>query len=154
MKFELWLIGRNETYASEAMQIFQKRISRYVGFEVKCFESDKKVKSPAIKKTAEAKLVMSKMEERDYLIILDERGKEYSSEKFASLIGSVMAAAGKKVVFLIGGAYGVDESLRSRANLIISLSKMTLSHQIARIMFAEQLYRAFTILNHEPYHHA
>lgn len=154
MKFELWLIGRNEPYVSEAMAIFEKRIKRYAGFEIKYFEGDKRAKTPVAKKSAESNLILSKLEQKDYLIMLDERGKEYSSEKFAGLMGSGMTTGGKKVVFLIGGAYGADESLRRRANLGISLSKMTLSHQIARVVFAEQLYRAFTILKNEPYHHA
>jgi 23S rRNA (pseudouridine1915-N3)-methyltransferase len=154
MKFELWVIGRNESYVSEGMAIFEKRIGRYAGFEIKYFEGDKKAKTPDAKKGAESNLILNKLEQKDYLIILDERGKEYSSEKFAEMIGSRMAAGPKKVIFLIGGAYGMEESLRNRANLLISLSKMTLSHQIARVMFAEQLYRAFTILKNEPYHHA
>ncbi len=154
MKFELWLIGRNEPYLSEGMAIFEKRINRYLGFEIKYFEGGKKAKDPGIKKVAETNLVLNKLEKSDYLIILDERGKEYSSEKFAEVINRIMRAGAKRVIFFIGGAYGMDEPLRRRAHLAISLSKMTLSHQIARVAFAEQLYRAFTILNNEPYHHA
>ena len=154
MKFELWLHGKNEAYISQGITIYEKRFRRYIQFEIKYIEGGRKGKTPDLVKAAESKLIMSKLEERDYLIILDEGGKEYSSEKFAALVGHIMAGGTKKVIFLIGGAYGVDAALKARAAATLSLSKMTFSHQIARLVFAEQLYRAFTIINREPYHHS
>jgi len=153
MKIELWLIGKNESYASEAIELFAKRIQRYLPFEVKYFQEVRKGNLPEQIKAAESRLILSKLEQKDYLIILDERGKEISSRKFAELIHSLMTGSSKKVIFLIGGAYGVEDTLRARANLLLSISKMTLSHQVARIAFSEQLYRALTIINREPYHH-
>ena len=154
MKFELWLLGKNEPYIREGMALFATRINRYVAFEEKVFAETGKSKIAQVIKEAESKLILSKLDDKDYLVILDERGKAYSSEKFSGLINNLLVSGKKRVVFLIGGAYGFDDALRKRANAIVSLSEMTFSHQIVRVLFAEQLYRAFTILNNEPYHHA
>jgi len=154
MKFELWLLGKNEPYIREGMALFAARISRYVAFEEKVFNETGKGKAAQAIKEAECKLFLRKLDDKDYLVILDERGKAYSSEKFSGLINNLLVSGKKKVVFLIGGAYGFDDALRKRANTVVSLSEMTFSHQIVRLLFAEQLYRAFTILKNEPYHHA
>jgi 23S rRNA (pseudouridine1915-N3)-methyltransferase len=151
---ELWLIGKNESYAAAAMALFEKRIGRYVQFETRIFEASRKGNTPALIRAAESLMISSKLEPRDYLIILDERGKEYSSEKFAALMESLLSSASRRVVFLIGGAYGVDDALRLKAKHVVSLSKMVFSHQVARLVFIEQLYRAFTIIHREPYHHS
>ncbi len=154
MKLELWMLWKNESYISEGLEVFTNRIRRYVPMEVRFFEESRKGKTPELIKAGESKLILNKLEQRDYLIILDARGKEYSSENFAALVSGFMNAGTKKVIFLIGGAYGFDEPIYTRANAMLSLSKMTFSHQVARLLFAEQLYRAFTIINREPYHHA
>ena len=154
MKTELWLIGKNESYLLDGFEMFSKRISRYVSFEIKYFSEPKKGNTPELIKEAESKLILSRLDKRDYLIILDENGKKYSSEKFASMLEKLFSTGNKKIVFLIGGAYGFDTALRERANQSVSLSEMTFSHQIVRLIFAEQLYRAFTIIHHEPYHHS
>lgn len=154
MKFELWLLGKNDSYIKEGMLLFATRINRYVSFEEKVFTEGGKNKVAQAIKDAEAKLILSKLDAKDHLILLDERGKQFASEKFAAFINTLLVSGKKRVVFLIGGAYGFDDALRKRANAVVSLSEMTFSHQIIRLLFAEQLYRAFTILNNEPYHHA
>lgn len=153
MKFELWLLGKNEPYIREGMALFAGRINRYVSYEEKVFQEGGKSKVVQAIKDTESKLILSKLDAKDYLVILDERGKAYTSEKFAGLINNLLVSGKKRVVFLIGGAYGFSDALKQRANAVVSLSEMTFSHQIVRVLFAEQLYRAFTIINNEPYHH-
>ncbi|HXH17857.1 MAG TPA: 23S rRNA (pseudouridine(1915)-N(3))-methyltransferase RlmH [Chitinophagales bacterium] len=154
MKFELWLIGKNEPFISAGLTPFVTRIRRYVPFEIRYFDEPRKGSTPELIKMTESKLILKKLEQKDYLIILDTRGKEYSSEQFAAFITGIMNMGKKKAVFLIGGAYGINEAVYSRANAMLSLSRLTFSHQVVRLVFAEQLYRAFTIINREPYHHA
>ena len=154
MKSELWLIGKNEAYVQDGLNIFVPRIKRYVLFEIRYFEANRQSSSRQFIKSSESKMVLGKLEPKDYLVLLDERGKEFTSEKFAGMMNTLLVSGTKKAVFLIGGAYGVDDSVCQRANAVVALSKLTFSHQVARLIFAEQLYRAFTILNNEPYHHA
>ncbi len=153
MKFELWLIGKNEAYIAGGFEIFTERIKRYVPFEVKYFPVGKKGNNPLLIKTEESKMILQKIDASDHLIILDETGKEFTSAKFAGVVNNLLTSVNKKVIFLIGGSYGIGEELRTRGKLVLSLSQMTFSHQLARLVFAEQLYRAFTILKNEPYHH-
>lgn len=153
MKFELWLIGKNDAYIAEGIWIYEQRLKRYAPFEIKYFEYARKGKNPDLIRKEESQLIMDKLAQRDYLIILEEHGNEYTSEKFAAFIGNLMTGGIKRVIFLIGGVYGVDYTLKKRASAAIALSKMTFSHQIVRLVFAEQLYRAFTIIHREPYHH-
>lgn len=154
MKFELWLFGKNDAFIREGMELFSARISRYVSYEVKVFADAGKLKVAQTVKDAEAKLILSKLDAKDFLILLDEHGKRFSSEKFAAFVNTLLVSGKKRVVFLIGGAYGCEDALRVRANAVVSLSEMTFSHQVVRLLFAEQLYRAFSILKNEPYHHA
>jgi len=154
MKFELWLLGKNDPYITHGLSLFTERLNRYLPFEVRVFQDAKKSNLPAAIKEAEGRLVMSKLDEKDYLVVLDERGREFTSEKFAAFVNTLLLSGKKKTVFLIGGAYGFDETVKKRADAVVSLSKMTYSHQVVRLLFAEQLYRAFTILKNEPYHHA
>jgi 23S rRNA (pseudouridine1915-N3)-methyltransferase len=104
-------------------------------------------------KTREGELILKKIKPTDDVILLDEHGKEYSSVEFASLLQKKISYEGKDIVFVIGGAYGFSEAVYKRANSKISLSRMTFSHQMVRAIFAEQIYRAFTIMKGEPYHH-
>src|ERR1043166_8579104 len=112
MKFELWLIGKNDSYISEGISIYEKRIKRYIQFEVKYFESNRKGTTPELIKNEESKLIMRNLKQRDYLIILDEHGKDHSSPKFAAYIEKILISGTQKIVFLIGGAYGVDDALK------------------------------------------
>lgn len=104
-------------------------------------------------KSREGELILKNLKPSDDVILLDERGKEYRSVEFAAELEKKMAGSGKDIVFVIGGAYGFSEAVYKRADGKISLSKMTFSHQLVRTIFAEQLYRAFTIMRGEPYHH-
>ena len=135
MKIELWCIGKtNELYLREGIENYKKRILRYVPFELKII--------PDIKATG--KLEPFKL--------LDERGKEFTSIGFSEKLNHLLQVSSKRIIFLVGGAWGIHETLKKRADLEISLSKMTFSHQMIRLFFIEQLYRAFSILNNEPYH--
>ena len=104
-------------------------------------------------KTKEGELILKNVKPADDVILLDERGREFSSMEFAKALQDKISYTGKDIVFVIGGAYGFSEAVRQRSNLKISLSRMTFSHQMVRAIFVEQLYRAFTIMKGEPYHH-
>ncbi len=136
-------------------ETYYKRLKHYVGFELVSIPDLKNTKSMNREevKRKEAELILKRIEGSDLLILLDENGKSYSSLQFADQLQQMMNRGPKRIVFCIGGAYGFDKSVYDRSDAKISLSKMTFSHQIIRPIFAEQLYRAFTILNNEPYHH-
>ena len=104
-------------------------------------------------KTKEGELILKQIKPTDDLILMDERGKEYTSVEFAKVIQDKISYAGKDMVYVIGGAYGFSDAVYQRANSKISLSRMTFSHQMVRAIFVEQIYRAFTIMKGEPYHH-
>lgn len=154
MKIELWTIGEtNERYLKEGIEIYQKRLKHYTNFTIQ----DYKIKHPKsanskVVKKLEADFVIGKLIPSDVLILLDEKGKEYTSRTFADFIEKKQVAGVRRLVFLIGGAFGFDDALYKRANGKLSLSQMTFSHQMIRLFFCEQLYRAYTILNNEPYH--
>ncbi len=155
MNIHFWYIGKDKLeFVSAGSKEFIKRIKRYVSsVHEHTFKSGPNAKNKDLIKKIEAENVLKKIEKSDYLILLDEQGSQMSSLKFAELIGRIKELTStKKVIFLIGGAYGLDKSLKDRANRTISLSEMTFSHQVVRIMFLEQLYRGFTILNGEKYH--
>ncbi len=155
MKIELWCIGNtNELYLREGIENYKKRILRYVPFELKII--------PDIKATGklepfklliqESQQILKLITNDDFLILLDERGKEFTSIGFSEKLNHLLQVSSKRIIFLVGGAWGIHETLKKRADLEISLSKMTFSHQMIRLFFIEQLYRAFSILNNEPYH--
>jgi len=156
MKISLYLIGKtDDTYIKDGFEKFQKRLKHYIKFETIVLPDIKKAKnlSEQQQKQKEAELILSKVETSDFLILLDEKGKEFTSVQFSSYLQKKMLAATKHLIFVIGGPYGFDQSVYERANDKIALSKMTFSHQMVRLIFIEQLYRAFTILKGEPYHH-
>ena len=155
MKIELWVIGKtNEPYLEEGIAIFLNRIRHFISFSIETIPNLKKAKNldKTTIKTKEATLVLQQIKPEDFLVLLDERGKLLTSEEWAIFLEKKMNASFKRVVFLVGGAYGVDTTIRERANFVLSLSKMTFSHQMIRLFFVEQLYRGFSILNHHPYH--
>jgi 23S rRNA (pseudouridine1915-N3)-methyltransferase len=150
MQIELWWMEKTQdAYLTEGIEIFRKRISRYGRFDIREISMPRKSRHIP---DAESQMVMSKLDKSDYLILLDERGKTMSSVGFSNMLNRFMIQSRKRIIFLIGGAHGFDQSLYDRANEQMSLSKMTFSHQMIRLLFLEQLYRAFTILNNEPYH--
>lgn len=156
MKISLLVIGKtDEAYLQKGLEIFMKRIPHYVSFEMKVIPDIKNAKnlSEEQQKDKEGELILQQILLSDELILLDENGLEASSVDFARFLEKKMLSGIKRLVFVIGGPYGFSGSVYSRAIGKISLSKMTFSHQMVRLIFAEQLYRAFTILKGEPYHH-
>jgi 23S rRNA (pseudouridine1915-N3)-methyltransferase len=156
MKVTLILNGKTEDdYIQKGFAIFEQRLKHYLPFESIVIPALKNTKALSIEqqKQKEAELVFKCLQPADRLILLDENGKEYSSPGFSAFIQQQMNSGIKNLVFVVGGPYGFSEELYKRATAKISLSKMTFSHQMVRLFFAEQLYRAMTILKNEPYHH-
>lgn len=156
MKICLMVIGKtDEAYLQKGIDLFLKRIPHYISFELKIIPDLKNSKnlSENQQKEKEGELILQQLTGFDELILLDEHGTEVSSVDFARFLEKKMLSGIKRLVFVIGGPYGFSESVYSKAAGKISLSKMTFSHQMVRLIFAEQLYRAMTILKGEPYHH-
>lgn len=152
MKIKLFVVGKtNFDFVNLGFKEYEKRLARFVKFEYVVIKEGKSNNSNEVK-SLEAKNIIDKLSTNDYLILLDNNGKEYNSIQFANNIENKMSSISKDVVFLIGGAYGFDNSIYQIAKEKISLSQMTFSHQIIRLIFMEQLYRAFTIINNHPYH--
>jgi len=153
MKIEFWYIGKtNEKYLSQGMSIFEKRLAHYCKFSIQCLKDVKPGQNSAQTKQREYELISNKLSSSDYLILLDEIGDTYTSEKFSAVIEKLQLTASKKIIFLVAGAFGAHELLQKRADKMLSLSRMTFSHQMIRLFFLEQLYRAFTIIRNEKYH--
>jgi 23S rRNA (pseudouridine1915-N3)-methyltransferase len=156
MKIVLLTIGKTDHKELEALvAIYTKRLNHYLGFRMEVIPDLKKQKSLSEQeqKQKEGELILSKISHQDTLILLDEKGDQYSSVQFAKYLQKHMNSGIKKLVFVIGGPYGFSEALYARANGKVSLSKMTFSHQMVRLFCIEQIYRGFTILRNEPYHH-
>jgi 23S rRNA (pseudouridine1915-N3)-methyltransferase len=156
MKVLLLLTGKTDfVFIDKGISLYSERIKKYLPFEMVTIKDSKKLKSVSIfnVKKEEGTELMKKIQPSDFIVLLDERGKEMNSIEFAAFIEKKMATGTKRMVFVIGGAYGFSSELYQRANEKISLSKMTFSHQLVRLVFMEQFYRAFTIIRGEPYHH-
>lgn len=156
MKIQLWSIGKaHEPYVKSGVEDFTKRISNYFKVEWVIIPQPKNagMMSEMDLKKKEAEVVIQWLDKDDYLVILDERGKQISSEGLAEFMQARANAGTKKLVFLIGGAFGIDETVMKRANYTWSLSQLVFPHQLVRLILAEQLYRACTILRNEKYHH-
>lgn len=155
MKIELWAIGKtNEKYLEEGIAIYLKRLKHYVNFEFSIIPDIKQAGNfnSTQLKAKEGEAMLARLKNEDFLILLDEKGESYTSEAFANFLEQKLQLSHKRMVFLIGGAFGFSEGLYARANGKLALSKMTFSHQMVRLVFVEQLYRAMTILRNEPYH--
>jgi len=156
VKIQLTVIGKtNQDFVQKGLDEFCGRLKHYIPFELDIIPDIKNTKnlSQEQQKEKESELILKNIQAGDYVVLLDERGKEFSSLQFADYIEKKTHVVNKKLVFVIGGAYGFSEKLYEAASEKISLSKMTFSHQLIRLIFVEQLYRAMTILNNEPYHH-
>ena len=156
MKITLLTIGKTDArYFIDAIGEYQKRLEHYIPFEIQIIPDIKNTKSLTIdqQKEKEGELIIKNLQSGDYLVLLDEKGKEYTSLQFASYIEKKTHTISKRLVFLIGGPYGFSRAIYDKANEKLTLSRMTFSHQMVRLIFVEQLYRAMTILNNEPYHH-
>lgn len=155
MRINLLCIGKtDDKEISSLIQYYQNRLPKHWNFEITEIPDVKNAKNmtPEILKKEEAKLFLNFIENSDFTIILDEKGKQFTSIEFSSKIENWMNVSVKKVNFLIGGAYGFSEEIYSRANEMMSLSKMTFTHQMIRLFFVEQIYRADQILQGKPYH--
>ena len=156
MKIKLIVVGKtNATYLIEGEKEYEKRLKHYCKLEEILIPDVKKggrLSEMDLKKR-EGDLILSKLDNSDYLILLDDKGKGFSSTEFAALIQQKMISSVKTLVFVVGGAFGFSDEVYQRANAKLSLSKMTFSHQMVRLIFKEQLYRAFSIIKGEKYHH-
>lgn len=155
MKLSLFFVGKTSfKYLEPGIADYEKRIKRYIDFDIKIIKDLKVSKSmPAnMVKVKEGESILKQIKPGDFLILLDEKGKQYTSREFAKLIDNKILTGVKSLVFVIGGAFGFSEDVYKRANGKLSLSKMTFSHQPIRLLFTEQLYRAYTIIKGEPYH--
>ncbi|MDD4141748.1 MAG: 23S rRNA (pseudouridine(1915)-N(3))-methyltransferase RlmH [Bacteroidales bacterium] len=156
MKITLLLCGKtSEPWITTGMEIYSKRIKNYISFETIVLTDLKNAaKMPFNEiKSREGEQILNELSPSDYAILLDEHGNTFSSVAFSNELQKIMNSGRKRVVFIIGGPYGFSPEVYKRADFRISLSPMTFSHQIVRVIFLEQLYRSFTILNNEPYHH-
>ncbi len=156
MKIKLLFVGKMQAEIfQEALMQYVKKINHYISFEQVAipYLKNSKALSQEEQKKLEGELILKKIGAGDYVVLLDERGEEFASVDFANFVQQQANSGLKNLLFVIGGAYGFSQELYRRKNLSISLSKMTFPHIMTRLIFSEQLYRAFTILNHEPYHH-
>jgi len=157
MKIHCWTIGKsNEPYVAEGIDLFTKRIKHYYPIEWTILPVPKQTAmlSEADLKKKEGSMILDWLQPDDYLVALDERGKQLGSEDLATFIEKRANESKKRLIFLIGGAYGLDEPVLQRADFKWSLSKLVFPHQLVRLILAEQLYRACTIIRGEKYHHS
>jgi len=156
MTIKLVCIGKTDKKELAALiGIYSDRLQHYIKFEFEIIPDLKKTKNldENQQKSKEGDLILSGIQNSDFMVLLDENGKQFSSETFSEYLQKRMNTGLKRLIFVIGGPYGFSEDIYKRANAKISLSKMTFSHQMVRLFFTEQVYRAFTILKNEPYHH-
>lgn len=156
MTVDLVVIGKTDLDAVNALvELYMKRINRYVKFSIITIPDLRNARSitEQEQKRREGDMLMKQFAAGDFVVLLDDKGSQSTSLQFAAWLQRRMASGVKRLVFVIGGPYGFSQEVYQRANERVSLSRMTFSHQIVRAIFSEQLYRAFTILNNEPYHH-
>lgn len=156
MNLVLLTVGKTDVkWVKEGLDLYVSRLAHYVPFSVREIPELKKVSALSRQqiKEKEGELILKQLSPADQLILLDEHGRELRSLEFADYLQHLLASGGRSLVFAVGGAYGFSDAVYQRAQGKLSLSKMTFSHQMVRTVFAEQLYRAFTILKGEPYHH-
>ena len=155
MEIQLLCIGKiDRSFWSDAVEEYEKRLQHYVKFSIVFLpdvKAHKKTNSTKIKKS-ETERILQKIKKDDQVILLDEKGETHTSASFAKNIVSYMNSGKRRLVFIVGGAYGFSDLMYERFPLQMALSKMTFSHQMVRLFFCEQLYRAFTIIDNHPYH--
>ena len=157
MRITLIAVGKTEDkYLIEGIEKYLGRLKHYINFTILIIPDIKNTKnlSEAQQKSKEAEFINKQINSTDIVVLLDEKGKKHSSVSFSEYLNKQMIGSVQHLVFIIGGPYGFDDTIYKRSNTSISLSDMTFSHQMVRLFFVEQLYRAFTILKNEPYHHA
>lgn len=157
MKIHLWSVGKShDKYVQEGIEDFTKRISKYYPVEWKIFSPARQTTNSleADIKVTEANTILQKLQKDDYLVLLDETGKQFSSPQLATFIEQRGNSSVRNLMFLIGGAFGVDETIKQRADHCWSISNLVFPHQLVRLMLSEQVYRACTIIRNEKYHHS
>ena len=153
MIVEFWWIGKTQAkYLRAPIIEFVTRIQHFQKFEIREFNAVR-VKDPSKLKTEEGQAFLAKIQSGDHIILLDEKGDHYSSVQFAAHINKLLIQGKRRLVFVAGGSHGFSDEMYTRANALLSLSKMTFTHEMVRLFFVEQLYRAYAINNHLPYHH-
>jgi len=156
MKIALLQTGKtSEKYLAEGISIFGERLRKYSAFEIFTVPDIRNTRNMTAQEQMikEGEQILRFLKLDDYMIILDRKGKEFSTLEFSSWLEKMFMIQKKRIVFVIGGAWGFSEEIRKKADMSLSLSRLTFSHQIVRLLFLEQLYRAFTVLKGEPYHH-
>jgi 23S rRNA (pseudouridine1915-N3)-methyltransferase len=156
VKIKLIVAGKTDTeYLREAVSVYENRLKHYTPFELICLPDIKNAGklSESQLKDKEGEKILARLNSGDELILLDEKGETYSSPEFASLLSKKINAGNRCVMFVAGGAYGFSGEVYAKASSMIALSRMTFTHQMVRLIFVEQLYRAFTIIKGESYHH-
>lgn len=156
MKIILTSVGKtDDRFLAQIIEEYRKRVNFYIPFEMKNVSDVKNTKNLSEKeqRVLEGDAIAKTLQANDYVVLLDDKGKQYSSTEFAQFIEKKTHSISKRLVFLVGGPYGFSDEIYARANEKLSLSRMTFTHQMVRLVFVEQLYRAFTILRNEPYHH-
>ncbi|MDE5869236.1 MAG: 23S rRNA (pseudouridine(1915)-N(3))-methyltransferase RlmH [Muribaculaceae bacterium] len=156
MEIELLTVGKTTiNFVATGIEEYTRRLKHYIGYKITALPDIKKNASLSAErqKEAEGEIILSKLQSSDFVVLLDERGREYSSIEFAGFIEKQMLSGRKRLVFVVGGPYGFSRSVYDRADGKVSLSRMTFNHEMVRLFFTEQLYRAMTILRGEPYHH-
>ncbi len=153
MDIELWWLGKTtQKYLQTGIIEYQKRIRYFQRFEIREFPSSK-VKRPEDQVIVDDQNLLRQMNPGDLVILLDVKGEQFSSRDFARYLDQLLSRPARKIIFIIGGPYGFGDVMRKRADYLLSLSLMTFTHDLVRLIFLEQLYRAFTIKNNLPYHH-
>lgn len=144
-----------ELYLNEGIKIYTERLKNYSSFSTETLTMPKSIRQKPFdeQKKAEAVEIEKLLETSDFLVCLDEHGKQFTSIQYAEFLNKRMVSGCKRLVFLIGGPFGIDKTILEKANYTLSLSNMTFSHQMIRLFFVEQLYRGFSILKNEKYHH-
>ena len=156
MKIKLLLIGKTDSdILSKGVDDYLKRLKHYIPFEMSIIPDLKNTKNltESQQKQKEGELILNFIKSGDFVVLLDEKGKEYTSVEFSGFMEKQMISGLKNLIFIVGGPYGFSDEVYKKCNSKISLSRMTFSHQMVRLIFTEQLYRAMTIIKGEPYHH-
>jgi 23S rRNA (pseudouridine1915-N3)-methyltransferase len=156
MKIALLQVGKTtERYLAEGIGVFEGRMRKYVAFEIFTIPEIRNTRNMTATelKTREGKKILQFFKKDDYIVILDDKGKEFSTMEFSSWLEKILILQKKRILFVTGGAWGFSDEIYGKADMRLSLSRLTFSHQMVRLLFIEQLYRAFTVIKGEPYHH-
>jgi 23S rRNA (pseudouridine1915-N3)-methyltransferase len=156
MKIALLQVGKtSEKYLTDGISDFEARVKKYSSFEILTIPDSKGTRNMPVseQKTREGEKILNSLRNDDYIVILDDKGKEFSTRELATWLEKTLMLQKRRIVFVTGGPWGFADEVFKKADMRLSLSRLTFSHQIVRLLFLEQLYRAFTVIKGEPYHH-